>query len=139
MDSWDNRFLSLTSLVASWSKDPSTKVGAVIVDEKNRILALGFNGFPRGISDDDRLQDRNTKYEMIVHAEINAILQGKDVEGATLYSTFFPCPRCAAVIIQAGIKRVVSQANVSDLRWKESRELSESLLREAGVSCQLVP
>ena len=108
---WDKRFLELAKLVGSWSKDPSTQVGAVIVDKDKRIVSIGFNGFPKGVEDSEkRLVDREQKYDIIIHAEANALMfAGKSVEGCTLYTwPFQPCSRCAGLIIQSGIKRVVS-------------------------------
>lgn len=137
---WDIRFLQLAELVASWSKDPSTKVGAVIVDDQNRVVSLGFNGFPRGISDSEELLSvREKKYERILHAEQNAILFGasRDIRGGTLYThPLSPCNRCALEIIQSGIKRVVSLNDVSE-RWKDSIEISLDLFREAGITVDL--
>lgn len=135
-DNWSQRFLALATLISTWSKDPSTKVGSVIVKDK-RILSHGYNGFPRGVSDDHRLLDRVTKYQIVVHAEVNAILNARvPVAGATLYSTFFPCPQCAAAIIQAGIKAVVSVRNPSDDRHRDAISLSQKILTEAGVQWQ---
>lgn len=131
---WDLRFIELAKLVGSWSKDPSTKVGAVIVDEKNRIVSVGYNGFPQGIIDDERLQDRETKYKVVVHGEINAILfANKSVAGCTLYTIpFEPCPRCAGLIIQSGIKRVVAPKN-TNARWEEDFKISRELFSEAKI------
>jgi dCMP deaminase len=131
---WDNRFLDLAKLIGSWSKDPSTQVGAVIVDNNNRIISVGYNGFPKGIEDNQRLQDRETKYKIIVHGEINAILfANKSVSGCTLYtSPFEPCPRCAGLIIQSGIKRVVAPKN-NNSRWEEDFKISRELFKEAGI------
>lgn len=131
---WDLRFLELAKLVGSWSKDPSTQVGAVIVDENNRIVSVGYNGFPQGIIDDERLQNREIKYKVIVHGEINAILfANKSVHGCTLYTIpFEPCPRCAGLIIQSGIKRVVAPIN-TNARWEEDFQISRKLFQEAGI------
>src|SRR5580704_9582280 len=110
---WHTRFLQFAQMVASWSKDPSTKVGACIVDSHRRILGTGYNGFPRGVEDTlARYADRPVKYAMVVHAEANAILNALgSVEGATLYCNIgMPCSDCAKLIIQAGIKRVVCPA-----------------------------
>lgn len=133
---WDYRFLDLAAFISSWSKDPSTKVGAVIVDKNNRIVSVGYNGFPKHIEDNDRLKERNIKYNIIVHGEINAILfANKSVEGCTLYTyPFMPCPRCAGLIIQSGIKRVVSFVNKID-RWEKDFELSRELFHESDVEC----
>ena len=132
---WDKRFLELAKLVGSWSKDPSTKVGAVIVDGDNRIVSTGYNGFPRGIEDcEKKLVDREQKYAIIVHAEMNAIaFANKSVKGCTLYTwPFQPCSRCAGPIIQSGIKRVVSVVN-SDQRWKKNFSLAMQLFNESGI------
>lgn len=142
-DWWDKWFLQLAGHVATASKDPSTKVGAIIVDEKRRIIGTGYNGFPRGIEDTvERYENRAVKYEMVVHAEINAVLNAvKQVRGCTLYSTFFPCPRCAATIIQAGILRVVHIPSPSDQRYAESRQLAQRMFDEAQIEviCRVLP
>lgn len=108
---WHHRFFDLARLVGSWSKDPSTKVGSVIVDTDTRaVLSVGYNGFPRGVVDRvEWYEDRAYKYPTVVHAEVNAILSSMaDLTGATLYcDKGIPCPDCAGPIIQAGIKKVV--------------------------------
>jgi dCMP deaminase len=131
---WDLRFLGLAKHISEWSLDPSTKVGSVIVDNKNRIISLGYNGFPRGISDDERLNDREQKYKIIVHAERNAIIfAGKPLDGATIYTyPFMPCSVCAGMIIQAGITRVVTFES-DNPRWKDDFALSSNILLEAGI------
>ena len=136
---WDRNFIELAKLIGSWSKDPSTQVGAVIVDPNNRLVSVGYNGFPRGIEDDERLFDREEKYDIIVHAEINALMfANKSVEGCTLYTwPFQPCSRCAGLIIQSGIKRVVSVVH-SDERWKKNFQLSSKLLSEAGIELEIM-
>jgi len=135
---WDYRFLDLAELVSSWSKDPSTKVGAVITDRDNRIVSVGYNGFPKSIYDDDRLKNRDTKYKIIIHGEMNAILfANRSLEDCTLYTyPFMPCPRCASMIIQTGIQRVVSYNNIPD-RWKTEFDLSRVLFQESSVELQL--
>ena len=138
MDSnWDNRYLQLVQLVSTWSKDPSTQTGAVITNEKHHVVSLGFNGFPQSIADDERLQDRTVKYEMIIHCEINALIfASQSLEGCTLYTyPFLSCSRCASIMIQAGIKRVVAPVIPTLLkdRWGENLELSKSLFAEARV------
>ena len=132
---WDYRFLDMAKLISSWSKDPSTKVGAVIVDCDRRILSLGYNGFPVGISDNKRLDNREIKYKMIVHAECNALLFSPETPaGCTIYTyPFMPCPSCAGMIIQTGIIRVVSLVSVND-RWKDDFDLSRKMFKEAGVT-----
>ena len=133
-DKWDQRFLSMASLVATWSKDPSTQVGAVIVDRERRVVSLGYNGFPKGISDDKRLDKRQTKYKMIVHAECNALLfASKNLTGCTIYThPFMPCPTCTGMIIQSGITRAVSLEN-KNWRWQEEFETSRKMFEEAGI------
>ena len=110
MYKWDKRFIALAEHVAQWSKDPSTKVGAIIVD-KNRIVSEGYNGFPTRLPDKEEwLNDRQIKYQYIIHAEINAILYAKtDLVGCTIYTwPLIPCIRCVPIIIQSGIHTVVS-------------------------------
>ena len=104
--------MGIALLASKRSKDPNTQVGACIVDQNNVILATGYNGFPKGCSDDEFPWDRegeNTKYPYVVHAELNAILNasGKDLHGARIYVALFPCNECAKAIIQSGIKEVV--------------------------------
>ena len=138
-DKWDIRFLELAKHIAGWSKDPSTKVGCIVVGEDREIRSTGFNGFPRGISDDnDRLLDREKKYPLICHAEENAIMHaariGVSLKGSTAYVTWPPCSRCARSLIQAGIKEVVySTAEEVPERWLEDFNISTSMLEEANV------
>jgi len=139
MNKWDNNFLALANTVSMFSKDPSTKVGAVIVDEDNRVVSIGYNGFPKGVRDDSRLENRDLKYDMIVHAEANALLfANAPVKGCTIYTwPFMPCSRCASLIIQAGIRRVVSVEN-NEPRWQSNFRLSQEMFCEAGVICQVL-
>lgn len=141
LDKWDVRFLKLAEYIASWSRDPSKKVGAVIVDDKKRIVSLGFNGFPRGVDDDHRLNDQSLKNEIVIHAEVNAILfANKDVQGCTMYVwPIPPCSRCAAQIIQTGIARVVAPYIQESDRWKNSVQLGRDVLDEGGVHTDYVP
>jgi dCMP deaminase len=134
LQKWDVRFLELARFVANWSLDPSTKVGAVISDKHNRVVSIGYNGFPKGIKDDERLNDRETKYKIIVHGEINAItFANRNLEDCTLYTyPFEPCPRCAGIIIQSGIKRIVAPINKID-RWENDFKLSRQLFSEANI------
>ena len=111
--SWDDYFMGISLLSAMRSKDPSTQVGACIVDKDNRIVSIGYNGFVNGCTDEDFSWGRDgeyldTKYPYVVHAEQNAILnaRGKSLEGCTIYVTLFPCNECAKNIIQSGIKKV---------------------------------
>ena len=135
---WDKRFLGLAEYVSSWSKDPSTKVGAVITDKQNRIVSIGYNGFPRGVKDDNRLINRPLKYQLVVHAEKNALIfANKSVENCVIYTyPFMPCSVCAASIIQSGIDRVVSYVNYN-ASWAENFKLSAQILKEAGVELVL--
>lgn len=138
MTKWDVRFLEMCRLVASWSKDPSTQCGAVIVRPNNTIVSLGYNGFSQPIADtEERLNNRELKYEMIVHAEMNALLSSREpVTNCTLYVTPCPpCARCAAHIIQSRIVKVVCPKPAEDKleRWGRSFDLTRSLFAEAGV------
>lgn len=107
---WDQRFIDLAKFVSEWSKDPNTKVGAVVVSNEGVVIALGYNGFPVGIEDDDRLDNRDRKLDMIIHAEQNALLiTGSRAKGASLYVWGKPiCNGCGVLIIQAGIERIVA-------------------------------
>jgi dCMP deaminase len=139
LNKWDNRYLSLAQEVATWSKDPSTQVGAVTVGAKKEVLSQGFNGFPRGIKDtDERYNHRETKYRFVVHAEMNAIYNatysGTSLDGATLYIYGLPiCSECAKGIIQVGIKKVVIEKSKELDNWNESLRLSQEMFSEAGV------
>ena len=119
---------------ASWSKDPSTQVGAIIVDDDKRVISVGYNGFPKGVTDDERLDDREEKYKMIVHAERNALLfANKDVKNCNLFTyPFMPCSVCAGMVIQAGIKRVVTVKN-NNARWQKDFVVSRQMFKEAEV------
>ena len=133
--------MRLADLVRGWSKDPSTQVGAVIVRPDKTIASVGFNGFPRGVDDTPgRLTDRPTKYAMTLHAEANAIVSAREpVGGYTLYvSPLHPCSNCAALIIQAGISRVVTRTDDLE-RWAESFALARQMFQEAGVRLDLIP
>tara|TARA_Y100000296_G_scaffold83013_1_gene113081 strand:+ start:652 stop:1137 length:486 start_codon:yes stop_codon:yes gene_type:complete len=132
---WDYRFLEMAELISTWSKDPSTQVGAVIVDDERRIVSLGYNGFPKNICDNKRLDIREIKYKMIVHAECNALLFAS-MNPATDYTIytypFMPCPSCAGMIIQSGINRVVSY-KTNTVRWAKDFEISREMLSESEV------
>lgn len=131
---WDRRFITLAQLVGSWSKDPNTKMGAVIVDDLRRVISVGFNGFPRGIADDNRLQIRDQKLATIIHAEQNALLfASKDLRGTTLYtSPMPPCSLCMPPIIQAGIIRIVHDG-APKTKWVDSMAWAYNLAIEAGI------
>lgn len=133
--------LDLCDHVARRSRDPSTQVGAVILRPDKTVASVGFNGFPRGVSDDPAIYaDRPRKYARTVHAELNAILNCRDLgmEGYTLYvSPLHPCCQCAAAIIQAGIKEVVYRTpeldGEAEARWEDSFREARQLFGEAGV------
>ena len=140
MTDWNRRFLALAEHIATWSKDPSTKVGAVIVDADRRIISTGYNGFPRDVEDlDQRLNNRDVKYEMIVHGEINAIVfANQNLQGTTLYTwPFMPCSRCAGIVIQSGIRTVVAPYN-DNPRWQDSFKLTQQMFWEAQVELILL-
>ena len=115
---WDEYFMGLAHLSSLRSKDPSTKVGAVIVDEDHKVVSIGYNGMPRGIEDNElpwgKGEGLDSKYLYVCHAEFNAILNtrnGSALKGCTLYVTLFPCNECAKAIIQVGIKEIVYGSN----------------------------
>ena len=137
MDKWDLRYYELARHISEWSKDPSTKCGAVAVGRYGQILSTGYNGFPRGIKDDpERLEDRSTKYETIIHAEMNCIynaaLSGISLKGSTLYVYGLPiCSQCGLGIIQSQIKKVVFSMDNLPKRWKGSCSKTLELFRES--------
>ena len=143
--SWDEYFMGVALLAAQRSKDPNTQVGACIVDEQNRILSTGYNGFPHGCSDDEFPWNRDeslgeTKYQFVVHAELNAILnsRGKTLAGAKVYVGLFPCNECAKAIIQAGLSEVVYLSD--KYHNTPSTVASRRMLESAGVKLtQLKP
>lgn len=142
-DKWDRRFLDLAAVVASWSKDPSTQTGAVIVRPDRTVAAIGYNGFPRGCDDDASLyNDRTTKYARIVHCEMNAILSAREpLRGYTLYTTpFMSCDRCAAHVVQAGIVRCVAPRATDEqlMRWSDAWKTALALFSEAGTEMVFV-
>ena len=135
---WDEYFMGVSHLSGMRSKDPNTQVGACIVSDDNKILSMGYNGFPKGCSDDDFPWEREgeeleTKYPFVTHSELNAILnyRGGSLEGAKIYVSLFPCNECAKAIIQAGIKTIVfdsdKYANTPGTR------ASKRMLDAAGV------
>ena len=139
MNKWDQRFLRIAHEVSSWSRDPGTTVGCVLVKNR-RILSTGYNGFPVGLSDSlDLYQDREYKLAVTVHAEANAIINaaknGAVTDGSTAYVTFPPCSQCAAALIQAGVSEVIcpNPANAPD-RWRAIFMLANEMLNDAGVT-----
>ncbi len=140
---WDKRFLEMARFVSTWSKDPSTKVGAVAVRNRT-VIAQGYNGFPRGIKDDDRLKDREKKYKLIVHAEMNTIFNaaenGVSLKGSTMYVFGLPvCNDCAKGLIQAGISRIVTPEQDIPKNWQKSIEHSADMFDEAGIEWHWIP
>lgn len=137
--SWDEYFMGVAMLASMRSKDPSTQVGACIVSPERIILSTGYNGFPKGCSDDDypwaREGDANsTKYAFVVHAELNAILNagGKDLRGSSIYVALFPCNECAKAIIQSGIREVVYLSD--KYAGTDQNAASKRMLTSAGVT-----
>jgi len=137
--SWDEYFMGIALLSAKRSKDPSTQVGACIVNPANKIVGIGYNGFPIGCSDDDLPWERDnknmneTKYPYVVHAEANAILNStKDLHGSRIYVALFPCNECTKLIIQSGIKEIIY---LSD-KYKDTDPVkaSKKMLQMAGVT-----
>ncbi len=136
---WDEYFMGIALLSSERSKDPSTRVGACIVSEDNKILSVGYNGMPIGISDDDFPWSRegnslDTKYLYVCHAELNAILNytGIDIKGAKIYTTLFPCNECTKAIIQKGIKEIIYKSD----KYSETDIViaSKKMLDATGVS-----
>jgi dCMP deaminase len=140
---WEKRYLELAKSVASWSRDPSRKIGAVIVGNHGQIISQGFNGFARGVDDTpERYGDRETKYKFVVHAEANAIYNaihnGASPSGATIFVTGLPvCHQCADAIIQTGVKRVVMDT-LPCTGWEESGNLALQKFKEAQVEFKFV-
>lgn len=138
VEKWEDWFLELAKVVSRKSKDPSTKVGAVIADDKNRLISVGFNGYPRGIADTG-LDNREEKYAKVIHAEINAILFARrDLTDCTLYIyPLAPCSNCMSVIIQSGISRIITLTNSINIesikRWEMSNQIGLKMAKEANV------
>ena len=152
--SWDEYFMGVAMLAARWSKDPSTQVGACIVSQDNIIISTGYNGMPKGCSDDIVPWDRvgeDTKYPYVVHAELNAILNanGRDLRGSRVYVALFPCNECAKAIIQSGVKEVVylsdkyegTPGNVASKRMLDAAGVKYTRLKAATkqITIDLVP
>ncbi len=136
--SWDEYFMGVATLSAHRSKDPNTQVGACIVNDRNRIVGIGYNWFPHGCSDDDFPWDRDwwfcdTKYAHVVHAEANAILNsgGWDLNWCKIYVALFPCNECAKLIIQSGIKEIVYLSD--KYSGTDADMVSRRMLNAAGV------
>jgi len=141
--SWDSRWMELAKHIASWSKDKSTKVGAVIVNDANRVVSLGWNGFPRGVNDDVmERHDRPAKYLYTEHAERNAIYNaaaiGTVLSQCSIYLPWFPCADCARAIIQSGISTVICVKPETNEKWDDSFKASLEMLTEAKVEIRYV-
>ena len=134
---WDYRFVEMAQLVASWSKDPSTKVGAVIADRDNRVISVGYNGPPKNVKDDPFQSENKIRRSVSIHAEQNAVIFARQrLFGCTMYS--FPilaCPLCASIIVNSGIRRVVSTVTPEHKRdrWDPKHELAHKVFQAAGV------
>jgi dCMP deaminase len=144
-EKWATRMLNLAKEVASWSKDDSTKVGAVITTEDGSPISWGFNGMAKGI--DDTVHERTirpNKYKWMCHAERNALdLSNRSVEGCVLFATFSPCSSCAQSIIQRKIKTVIvedgTDADNAPERWKEDMLVAKEMMLEAGINYIIIP
>ena len=135
---WDDRYLQLAREVSTWSKDPSTQCGALLIGDSGQVLSQGYNGFPRGMDDDPKLyNERDIKYTRIVHAEMNAIFNasrsGISLKGSTAYVHGLPCcHECAKALIQVGVKRVV-MGKANNIRWNDSCGDAMDFFKEAVV------
>ena len=141
---WDEYFMGVALLSAKRSKDPSTQVGACLVNQDKRIIGIGYNGFPRGCSDDifpwgkGNTDELNNKYPYVVHAEANAILNSSgNLKGATVYVTLFPCNECAKLLIQSGIKHIVYMTEIH--KGTVSDQASKRMLDAAGITYEKMP
>jgi len=145
MCKWDERYINLAKEVASWSKDPSRKIGAVAIGHKGQVLAQGYNGFPRGIDDnEERLNNREVKYQYVVHAEknmiYNATFNGVSLDGSTVYVSGLPvCSECAKGLIQVGVKKIVME-EIKDLPpiWESHFDVTKKMLDEVGISYKII-
>jgi dCMP deaminase len=141
---WDERFLRLALHIREWSKDPTTRVGCVIVGPSNEVRSIGFNGFPRGVNDDDSSRyDRPAKYMWTEHAERNAIYNaariGVALENCRMYLPWFPCGDCARAIIQSGIVELIAvEPQLDHPKWGNDFRAAKVLLEEGGVKVRFV-
>ena len=140
---WNKRFIDLCDHISQWSKDKSTKVGAVIVNRDRRVISIGYNGFPQNINDNiERRHERPAKYDWTEHAERNAIYTAarnqSDLRDCFIFSNYFPCPDCTSAIIQCGLSGVVYKhldvnGGKNSESWKRSKKISKEMLTEAGI------
>jgi dCMP deaminase len=142
---WQHRFMALAEHISQWSKDPSTKIGAVAVSNERRILTTGYNGFPSRIEDTEaRLQNREVKYDHVIHAEMNVILtaahHGISLKDAWLFAYGLPiCSNCANHVIQAGFSTIViNSLHLDNPRWSESWGRSKAKFQEAGIEVKII-
>jgi len=144
LSKWEKRFIDLAEHIAQWSKDPSKKVGAVIVNDFNRVVSIGFNGFPSGCNDDiPERYSRPAKYYYTEHAERNAIysaaFHGVSLYGTIIYVNVFPCSDCARAIIQSGIRKLIAPVpeiqdkKDKDSDWAYSFTKSAEMMDEVGI------
>lgn len=141
LTNWDFKYLDKAKFCSKWSKDPSTQVGAVISTLDNHPVSEGYNGFPQKVKDThERLHNRDIKYKIIIHGELNALIFAqRSVQGCRLYTyPFMPCATCASIFIQAGIAEIVAPFSDNE-RWIESFKLTEEICAEAGVRLIIVP
>lgn len=131
---WDDKYMGLAKHVATWSKDPRTQVGAVLVGRPGEV-SLGYNGFPRGVADlPERLCNRDLKHKFTQHAERNVLDNTRfSADDATLYVTMYPCSECAKSIVNKGVRRVVCPEPSSESPWKEDARFSKIIFSEGGV------
>ena len=144
MDKWNLRFMKLAKETASWSKDLRTKVGSVIVRDRNPI-SMGFNGLPTNCNDEIKERfEPPQKYLWTIHSEANSLVQaakhGVKTEGCFMYVTLFPCANCAGLIVNAGIKKLICEdkPNFDDVRWGENWKISQIILREGGIEIEYI-
>lgn len=142
MIDWNSRFLKLAREVSTWSNIPDIKVGCVLVDERRRVVGHGYNTLPSGVHDrPERIEDLKTRSFMVVHAEVNALMQSTgDLKGATAYITHRPCANCTGALIQAGISKVVvKHQNMESLeRFADSFVAGETMMAEAGIKLEIL-
>ena len=144
MNNWDKRWIDLALFVAEWSKDNSRKVGAVIVDSRNTVVSLGWNGFPRGVNDDvDARHERPMKYLWTEHAERNAIYNaasnGYTLRGCKIYLPWFPCADCARGIIQSGISEVICvEPDWNDETYSADFKMVDEMIKETNILLRFV-
>lgn len=145
MTKWDVRFIDLAKTVSKWSKDPSTKIGAVIVGPDNGVISVGFNGFPKGMPDDMSLyNNRDEKYSRTVHGEVNALIfASRPIPPQSILYTYplMSCERCVVQMLQAGIRRFVAPIATDEhlARWGEAFDKTRKYISECGGTLEEVP